>query len=142
MMLCAVAVRPDSVRWGNSKTRSALKCVSSISTVYGADSEMTTYPGPGTGCRHCAEECDIEEVSGTVLLVAKDDGVPKRVLHDSSKALPYRGRRYVNTGTRNRELRTVRPQTPVYNHMQACIGSLIYILYSNVEELGMPAGCI
>ena len=116
MMLCAVAVRPDSVRWGNSKTRSALKCVSSISTVYGA--EMTTYPGPGTGFRHCAEECDIKEVSGTVLLVAKDDGVRKRVLHDSSKALPYRGRRYVNTGTGNRESRTVRPQTP---HWYLCI---------------------
>ena len=41
MMRYAVAVRPDSVRCGNNNTRSALKCVSSISTVYGA--ETSTY---------------------------------------------------------------------------------------------------
>ena len=104
----------DSARCGNSRIRSVVKYVSSISTVYGA--ETSTYPG--TECRHCTGARDVAEASGTLLLVAKDDGVPKRVLHDSSKALPYRGRRYVDTGTGNRELRTVRPQTP---HWHLCI---------------------
>ena len=44
MMRYAVVVRPDSVRCGNSSTRSALKCVISISTVYGA--ETSTYRDP------------------------------------------------------------------------------------------------
>ena len=114
----------DSARCGNSRIRSVVKYVSSISTVYGA--ETSTYPG--TECQHCTGRYDIEGASGTVLLVAKDGRVPQRVLHDPSKALHYRARPYVDTGTRNRESGTVRLKlrTGICAFWQAGGGSCAY----------------